>query len=71
MNPKEALDKYRRPIIISIAALALLVFYGIDNYAGFIAKGDVYTYIEIAFALFVPAALLYMLMLLIERNSHE
>ncbi len=71
MDPKDFADKYWRPLLISMAVLALLVFYKADIFAGAIVKDNVYVPIEITLALLVPAALLYMLMLLIEKNNRK
>ncbi len=71
MNLKDVADKYWRLILISTATLALLIFYKIDTYAGIISNGDAYAPVAIALALLVPSALLYILMLLIEKKNHE
>ena len=71
MGSKHIVNKCWKFVSIFIAVMALVVLYKIDIFARVIANKDVYSFIEITSTIFITAALLYILMLLMDMFKRE
>jgi len=71
MDSKQFVNKYWKFILVFIAIMVIVSLYEIGIFARVIANKDVYASIEIALAIFITAALLYILMALIDRFNQE